>query len=456
MPYDEKYEKELEEEKSNIIPFDDQPAAKYFNKNGFVPSRLAEEIDKEMPCINNGQTLYVYQDGVYRPGGQLMIRQIARQRLGEEFRRNRVVEVIYSLESKRVVDPKDLNNDTRFINVQNGLVEWQTGKLHPHSPEHLSTIQLPIHYDPKAKAPVFDEFLKEVVPEDTIPLLTDMMGHSLIAKNVVQKAVVFLGAGSNGKSVLLNVIQKLIGHKNVSSVPLQDFQNNRFKTAGIYGKLANICGDLSAKLLDGSENFKRAIGGDELNAEEKGKQSFDFYPFAQFIFSANKLPASTELGHAFFRRFEIVPFPRTFTEEEQDHTLTDRMTTDEEMSGIFNHALEGLRRVMQTGEFTFSPTSQEQVEKYRKNIDNVVSFVENECIRHEGATVERKKLFETYREYCEENGFKSLGRNNFNDRLRADCPEIEERRIVRGGKHHFIGIGLKAEEIEPEEGDLKI
>ncbi|WP_091585158.1 DUF5906 domain-containing protein [Alteribacillus bidgolensis] len=122
--------------------------------------------------------------------------------------------------------------------------------------------------------------------------------------------------------MLLYAIERFLGHENVSNVALQDLQHNRFKLAHLHGKLANISADLSSKLMDGSEVFKKITSGDTVNAEKKGKDSFDFIPFAKLMFSANELPPSNELGHSFFRRWVLIEFTRTFTKEERDPKLT--------------------------------------------------------------------------------------------------------------------------------------
>src|SRR5262249_21334474 len=151
---------------------------------------------------------------------------------------------------------------TNVINVRNGLLEWRTGILRPHSPDVLTTNQLPVTWNPEATAPRTLQFFREVLPLDAIELIEEVTGYSLFARNPFRKAVMLLGPGGNGKSVLLRQISNLLGSDNVSSVPLQALSEDRFSAADLFGKLANICGDLDARTIERTDLFKQVTGGD--------------------------------------------------------------------------------------------------------------------------------------------------------------------------------------------------
>jgi putative DNA primase/helicase len=83
-----------------------------------------------------------------------------------------------------------------------------------------------------------------------------------------------LGPGSNGKSVLLKLIVSLLGRDNVSSVTLQALSDDRFAKAQLFGKLANVAGDLDSKPVEKSGAFKMLTGEDVITAEAKYRQPF--------------------------------------------------------------------------------------------------------------------------------------------------------------------------------------
>jgi putative DNA primase/helicase len=436
---------------AKVVTFPDKKTKRYFNETTFIPKRLADEISDELPIFNDGIHLYTYENGVYGLGGEMKIRQLAQKKLVEESRKNRIKEVIYYLESNRLVDPDELNKDDVYINVKNGLLNWKTGELIPHTPKHLSTIQIPVKYDPKAKCPKFDEFLKAVVPIDTISMVHEMMGYLLIPKTDLEKAFMLTGTGANGKSTLLFAIEKLIGQANISNVPLQELEANRFKKALLYGKLANIFADLSSRVMEGSSAFKTLVSGDRIDGEFKGKDSFSFTPFAKLIFSANELPSSTELGEAFFRRWEIIDFPNQFKGSDRKQGLKYEITTDEEMSGILNHAIAGLNRISEIGKFSSSESSIKRKEQYEREADNVLAFVDEECIISPNSQVFTKQLYDAYKEWCFDNGYKALGKKKFNNRLTAKYPEINKKRDY-GMSEHWQGIGIVGTELKNENG----
>ncbi|MBH0228836.1 phage/plasmid primase, P4 family [Halobacillus yeomjeoni] len=426
---------------NNLINFTYENVSQYFNDSTFIPKRLADDIAEDMPVFFDGIHLYAYEHGVYKNKARLKVRKLAQLKLGEEARRNRVEEVIYYLESQKVLGPEDLNINHSHLNVLNGMVNWKTGDLKDHTPTYLSTIQVPVTYNPQAKCPKFDHFLKEVVDEGAISMVHEMMGYLLIPKSNLEKAFMLTGTGANGKSTLLYVIEKLIGKDNIANVPLQDLESNRFKKAQLYGKLANIFADLSSSIMEGSSVFKTLVSGDRIDGEFKGKDSFSFTPFAKLIFSANELPPSTELGDSFFRRWEIINFPNQFKGSARKHDLKHDLTTKDELSGILNHALEGLRRIMRNGEFTPCESSRKRKEEYEREADNVLAFIDEECLISPKVQVFTKQLYQSYKEWCFDNGYKSLGKKKFNNRLTTKFPEVAKKRS-HGMPEHWLGVGL--------------
>ena len=111
---------------------------------------------------------------------------------------------------------------------------------------------------------------------------------------------------------MIRLLQTLLGEDNVSNVPIQELDENRFKRAEMFGKLGNFFADLSASTIKNSSYFKMAVAGDKIDAERKHRDPFFFKPFATLVFSANSIPASYDRTHAFYRRWEIIPFPNRF------------------------------------------------------------------------------------------------------------------------------------------------
>ncbi|MFD2446691.1 phage/plasmid primase, P4 family [Bacillus sp. CGMCC 1.16607] len=415
----------------------------YFEGKTFIPSRLARDIMKNLKMIFDGSQLYLYENGVYRGTGEMIVRQEAMKKLVERFKKSHVTETIYYIETATYKEVDNVNKDDRFINVKNGLLDWRTGELNPHDPNIFTTIQLPVEYNPAAQCPNINHFLQTTVPIDTIPMLLEWFGYSMIPSTRFQKALMLTGSGNNGKSIFIDLFQRFLGTDNLSNIPLQDLEHNRFKLAQLYGKLANVFADIPATALDKSSIFKTVVTGDRVSAEFKGRDSFDFKPFSRLLFSANELPRSSDLTHGFFRRWLIVPFPHKFGEggKPADINLLDKVTTKEELSGLLNLAIEGLRRLDKQKSFTVNETTTKATEDYKKEIDNVATFLDEMCIIGENQFVEKQKIYNAYDRWCFDSGYKPLGKIKFFQRLEGKVNIVSYRSNSKA-PWNYRNIGL--------------
>jgi len=130
-------------------------------------------------------------------------------------------------------------------------------------------MQLPLEYDPAAICPAFDGYLATTFDVDVIPLIEEILGWCLLPDRRFEQAVMLTGEGENGKSVFLDLVGYLLGEGNVSNVALQDLEENRFRAAELYGKLANVFADLDARGLQSSSMFKTLTTGDYIVAGAK-------------------------------------------------------------------------------------------------------------------------------------------------------------------------------------------
>jgi putative DNA primase/helicase len=292
--------------------------------------------------------LYVYRDGVYQPTGEVWIRRQVKHLLldhdcPEMWSRALSKEVVEFI----ALDVPELPEQpsTELINLQNGLLRVRTRELLPHSYQWLSTIRIPIRFDPDATCPEIDRFIGQVFPEDAVPLAWEILGDLLTPDRSIQKALCLIGEGGNGKSAFLDLACSFVGTENVCHLSLQRLESDRFSAARLYGKLANICPDLPGERLSSSATFKAITGCDRITAEGKYRDSFEFTPFVRLLFSANHLPATEDASQAFFDRWLIVRFPNRFRHTRRDiprSILRQHLCAPGELSGALNKALEAL------------------------------------------------------------------------------------------------------------------
>lgn len=408
----------------------------------FLPGVLAEYMAKNYPVIYAAEQYYIYKDGVYVAMSDAEARAMILEKMLTDMAQMKYIqdsEYQWRLLARR--DPKELNCNQTMINVRNGLYNVMDHTLSAHTSEYYSTIQLALRYDEDAECPRFKAFLEEVMCGDMeqVQLIQEILGYCLIPGNLAQKCFLFVGVGAAGKSVLLRVISDvLLGRENVSNVSWQAL-NDKFKTAELVGKLANIFADLPTKNIDDNGIFKALVGEDALTVERKFKDPFSFYSDAKLLFSCNIIPKNYgDRSDGFYRRLIIIRFNRAVPENQRDPNLLDKFRV--EADGIFQFALEGLRRLM-TNRYQFSVTdvNKEELERYREESDSVLLFLRECCELDADKAVGSSEIYEAYKSFCEDNGQKPCARNKFVQQVKIAYPDVTggvdtcgKRRVLKG------------------------
>jgi len=361
-----------------------------------VLPRIARELHDQAPCMSLRGRLYRYRNGVYRPYGVELVRRDATSLLGDEYSQHRGNEIVGYLRDQHPVEPDDLAPNAKVLNVVNGLLNVETLDLRPHDADYLSMLQVPHEYDPHADCPNIDKFLHDVLPPDCIELAYELLGYILRRDLSLGKAFLFLGEGRNGKSVLIEVAQELVGHSNVCNVALQDFGQDRFASASLHGKLLNCYADIPDHALENSSVFKAAVDGDWMSAQHKGHDRFDFKPFAVFLFSANEIPGTRDRTFGYYNRWHVVPFPNRFLPKDDAHTdrneLVASLTAPEEMRGLLVRSLQAARGLAAQGGFTEPESVAKANLGPRRETDNVAFFVTEECVTGASQWIPRQAL----------------------------------------------------------------
>jgi putative DNA primase/helicase len=154
-----------------------EPPEKYFDDGKFVPKLLAEELMQEYHFITmrDNEQMYVWREGCYRPYAESLIKEECKIRLGEEFRTNRVNEVIDYIKASTFRDRYE--EPPHLIPLQNGVLDINTMELKPHSPEYMFFNLLPVEYNPNAKCPNIEKFLSEITGcKEDVEILLEVIG----------------------------------------------------------------------------------------------------------------------------------------------------------------------------------------------------------------------------------------------------------------------------------------
>jgi len=428
------------------------PITQNKNKNP-VPLSIAETLMEThtFKTTKKGEDIYYYKDGVYHPNGEIIIKQLAQETLSYTISTHLTNEIIGCIQRATYTDNNELYGTTNInlINLQNGIYNITTGKLEPHTPNIFTITQIPINYDPGADCPHIKQFLEEILTPHDIPIIQELIGYCLYRGYPIQKSFMFIGGGANGKSTLLGLIKTFLGTNNIASIDLHEVIKDRFSRSYLMGKLANLYPDITSKTLTTTGVFKTLTGGDTITADRKFRDPITFINHAKLIFSANQLPTSMDETDAYYRRWIITNFPNVFEGDNCNPHILNTLTTPQELSGLFNWAITGLKRLLEQGEFSHSITTEETRKKYIRMASTVACFVEDCLTVSPEGWISKDELYSYYAEYCRKNFLPITPKNIFSMeihqyiRVEDYRPKVDNKRI-----HAWKGIQLCVQDVQ--------
>jgi putative DNA primase/helicase len=291
---------------------------------------------------------------------------------------------------------------------------------------------------PDAKCPKWIRTLNEIFEDDQekIEILQEFFGLCLTKETKYEKALFLIGEGSNGKSVISQVLESILGEENYSAIPLEKLKNAHY-TINLHQKLANISIETNSKSEVYDSIFKAVVSGDTITGDQKFKNPVKFRPYCKLIIASNNMPRVDDKTSAFFRRLIILRFNRQFSDVEQNKNLKQELKS--ELDGIFLWALEGLNRLEERKNFNNPKSVANELEEYRKENNNVLVFVEDACLRSPEKSMAKNDIYSEYNLWCKENGFRSLSKIKFGKELTRNFKDITDE--TDGTKRLWSGIG---------------
>lgn len=334
--------------------------------------------------------------------------------------------------SESTLEPPTRGSRT-LINVQNGTFEISEDrqKLREFDRNDFLKYQLPFAYNPDAKCPQFYNYLEKVLPDEGCrKVLAEYMGYVFINSLKLEKALILYGSGANGKSVFFEIINAILGAENICSYSLQNLTKyDSYQRAELTNKLLNYASEINGKLE--ASIFKQLVSGEPVEARQIFRRPFIMTDYAKLMFNCNELPKEVEQTNAFFRRFLIIPFDVTIPQAEQDPELAKKII-DSELSGVFNWILEGLKRLLVQKKFTVSKKVNDQIETYRRESDSVAMFVsENGYVPSYQSQYYLKAVYDEYKSYSLDNGYKLVSNRTFSERLKMLGFDVDKTRNGR-------------------------
>jgi putative DNA primase/helicase len=396
----------------------------------FKPLPFVQQIMAEMHVLYHAGNFYRYEGGVYKYWHDEKVDLQIISVLGPEVQTHEIDSVKRILRDFAFKPPEEVNR-TGVFNIKNGVLDLNTGEFcDEHSPEILSTVQSEVSFDWTVEWPKWKAFLDDVLPEEDMQsLLSEIFGYCLTSNVSHHKAFFLYGDGHNGKSVVIDVLEAVVGAGNCSALMLSDINHN-FRLAELVGKLVNIVVETEAKSLLADGRFKSVVAGDVQTAEKKYGNPFKFRPFAKWIISCNNLPVTRDKSYGFERRIVILPFKKEVPLDRRNPNLAEEIIA-EELSGVLNWAIGGYRRLAANKCFTNPAASKRALEDYKDQIDPVLLFM-RECLsKSKNKKTPLKKIYSVYKAWCDDYGYMAVSARGLRDSIEKEF-KIEKNRQNTG------------------------
>lgn len=415
--------------------------------------------------------VWVYSEGIYIPQGKTFVKEYCRKILSTAYTTFLCNQVISKIEADTFIDANTFfsNNIVNEIAVQNGVLNITTKELTDFTPDKVFFNKIPVKYDSSVLCPAIEQHFKTVLKsEDDAHVLFELFGYLLLKEYRIEKAIMFVGDGRNGKGKTLDLMKRFIGVENCSSVPLQQFETDLYAPGELFQKLANLPGDLDAKSLRHTGTLKNLTGRDLIAAPRKFLPRVNFVNYAKMIFACNKLPRTYDTTTAFWNRWVLFEFPFTFLSQEEidkmpekergtvklrDPDIIATLATPEELTGLLNKALDGLQRLLAQKDFTNSKGVAEIKDMWIKKSDSFLSFCLDSLVGDFDCALAKSEIRKEYSLFCKKHKVSMMSEKACGLTLQENFAIWEER---KDNGMYWAGIRLKVKEPSKDEGNLNI
>lgn len=396
--------------------------------------------------IGDTKETLIYDDnkGIYIPGGELIIEQDTQSALGADASIHIVNEVLGHIKRSTVISIDDIDSSDNIINIKNGLLNTNLNKLVKHTSSYVSVTQIPVEYSPSASCSRIEEFLESVFDTTDVEVVKEYIGFLLIKRYIFHKALMLTGETGTGKTTFQRMIISFLGGNNISTRTLQDLCEDKFASADLFGKLANISDDIPSNAIKYAGKFKQVTGESRLSGQKKFQNSFDFFSNAKIIFSCNELPPAHNGDDAYYYRWLIIETKHRFIKD-ANRNLINELTAPEEMSGLLNLALKYRKKLLEQNDFSYNTSIDYSVKRYLLTVKDSIAKFANKTLERDGDSyIEKQKLYETYEEWCCDSELPAKPENAFHRRLQAILGKnVEVYRPIVDGHQLMTYKGIK-------------
>jgi P4 family phage/plasmid primase-like protien len=402
----------------------------------------------------DNEEIYYYDSstGIFLPDGDVIIKEELQSALGRRLKNKHVAEALGQIQRSTYFDRSEFNYDINWIATKNCMVNIYTGQTRAFNPSFLCTTNIPVVYrrelDPlarqRSRTSKIMKFFHDIMNDQDVELFLRFMAYCLVRDYRYNLWLILNGTGQNGKSILIQLIERFFGKPNVSGETLDRLLHREFAIAQLYEKLVNVDADVSAKVVfDNTGIIKKLTGNDLHTAELKYKKPWPFRNYAKLIFSCNKIPETEDLTDAFFRRLIIINFTQQFWGEKDDPHIIDKICTEKQFSMLFNELLARMPDVIDNGvRKVTDDVLEENYKKFMRSADSVRIFVKEALERdQQGEQLLKLDLYEHYLKYCADNGIPPESDSSVSQKLKNDYGiKLHRTKVKQVSGYYWIGL----------------
>jgi putative DNA primase/helicase len=405
----------------------------FTSKGAFMFDKFANYLRRVENIIKINGKLYIYRNGIYECGDEYieaaMIEHIP------NLSRSKRQEVLAYL--TLLVAKESGIADANLIAFNNGVLNIADDTFNEFSPEYIITNKIPHNYNPDAKSELLDKVMWKLAcgDESVYKLLYQSIGYCFYRRNELRKSFFLLGEKRNGKSTFLDMVSTLLGEDNTANLDLCEI-GDRFRTAELAGKLANIGDDINDEWVSNTATFKKVVSGDVITTERKGKDPFKLRSFAKFFFSANALP---RLGRgkdssAVLDRLVIIPFDAKFTKDDPDYDpfIKYKLRTEEVMEALIANAVTALKDVLIDQEFARCEKVEANLSEFEKSNNPILEFFED-MDESDYLNEPIKVVYQRYNGFCIGNNLQPISAIEFQKQMKKQF-NLNVKTVINGGK----------------------
>jgi phage/plasmid-associated DNA primase len=316
--------------------------------------------------VEESGTMLYYDNGVYVPGAEIIIKKAAQAKFEYDMRNQLVNEIMGAIQRGSYVSEKEFDADFNIVNFEDCLYNIKTKEVLEHKPEYLSRNQKPINLllareeqhrranNGSIYPRLYGKFLSEIVYPKQRRTMVELFAYTFYRTNPHELYVNQWGFGGNGKGVNMAILKALHGPKNVSNIPLRKLITDRFATADLTGKDVNVDDETSSGTVTDNTVLKKMTGNQPTYVQRKNKDPYETVLHSKFWFTCNQLPDVIDESDGRYRREITIIYPNTFVknptrpgERKEDPDIEDKIVKDElEMSRIANMCMDVLHRIL--------------------------------------------------------------------------------------------------------------